>query len=191
MSKTFWCIAVNGLWEQIFGNPLSQAANFLNANTPSGVHFNVIGAADPRPYIYQYESNLMAAVAAGFTPILIGHSLGAMMMFYLADAAKKRGANLPLVVSYDSTDWGTNAPGTVPYSEGNPTAGQYFVPDNVDRWIHYRQPVFPGGGVAQLAPGNTHTKFENYERSEAHVWIPIIPDIEHHVLSAVLEVVKS
>jgi hypothetical protein len=187
MSKYF-CIACNGLDEWLFGNPLTQCADFLNAHTPQGVHFNVIGGADPRPFIYQYEHNLSSACAAGYQAIIIGHSLGAMMMFYLADAMKKLGYRLPLVVSYDSTDWGTNAPGTTPYAMGSASAGYYFVPDNVDHWIHYRQPVYPGGGYAQLAPGNTSTKFENYERTEAHVWIPIIPDIEQHVLTAILAV---
>ena len=114
-----------------------------------------------------------------------------MMMFYIADALKAQGLPIALVVSIDSTDWGTNAPGTVPYAIDQPTAGQYFVPDNVDNWIHYRQPVYPGGGVVQLAPGNTHTFFQNYERTEAHVVLPTLPDIEQHILDAVLAMVKA
>ena len=184
MSK-FYCIACNGLDEFLFNNPLGQLATYLNSNTLDGVHFNVIGGPDPRPYVYQFEHNLAAAIAAGYTPIILGHSLGAMMMFYLADAMKAKGLKLPLVISIDSTDWGTNATGNQPYAMGTATPGQYWVPSNVDRWIHYRQPAYPGGGRAELAGGNTHTKFENYERAEAHVWLPIIPDIEQHILSAV------
>lgn len=189
MQKTF-DLACNGLDEGFFGNPLAQCADFLNRETPNDVHFNVVGGADPRPFIYQFEHNLAAAIGAGYIPILIGHSLGAMMMFYLADSMKAKGLKIPLVVSIDSTDWGTNAPGLIPYDLAPPAAvaGQYFVPDNVDHWIHYRQPVYPGGGVVHLAPGNAHTNFEYFERVEAHVVLPILPDIEQHILAAVLAV---
>jgi len=187
MSK-FFCLACNGLDEALFANPLSRLANFLNENTPKGVHFNTVGGADPRPFIFQFEQSLAAAVGAGQTPIILGHSLGAMMMFYMADAAKKLGLSLPLVVSIDSTDWGTNAPGTIPYAIGTSTPGQYFVPDNVAQWLHYRQPVYPGGGVVQLAPGNTTTNFQNFERAEAHVVLPVLPDIQAQILAAVLAV---
>ncbi len=189
MSKLF-CLAVNGLDEALFGNPLSALASYLNGHTPKGVHFNVVGGADPRPFIDQFFQSLAAAVGAGYTPIILGHSLGAMMMFYLADAMKAKGISLPLVISIDSTDWGTNAPQFTPYQVGIPApyTGEYWVPDNVDRWIHYRQPVYPGGGVVQKALGNTHTAFENYERAEAHVVLPVLPDIQQHILEAVLAV---
>jgi hypothetical protein len=188
--KKFYCVACNGLDEWAFGGPLSQLASFLNMRTPSGVHFNVVGGTDPRPFIAQFIHNLAAAVGAGYVPIILGHSLGAMMMFYLADAMKKLNGSLPLVISIDSTDWGTNAPGIVPYDLAPPpaAAGQYFVPDNVDHWIHYRQPAYPGGGVVQKAPANTRTNFEYFERVEAHVVLPILPDIQEHILAAVLAV---
>jgi len=190
MSK-FFCMAVNGLDEALFGNPLSQLADYLNKNTPDGIHFNVTGGADPRPYVDQFTSNLAAAHAAGNKIIILGHSLGAMMMFYLADAMKKAGIALPLVISIDSTDWGTNAPSSPPYSMGTSTPGQYWVPDNADRWIHFRQPAYPGGGVAQLALGNLHTIFENYERFEAHVVLPVTPDIQSKILEAVIEASRT
>lgn len=190
MTKKFFCLAVNGLHEELFANPLGQLANFLNQHTPSGVHFSVVGEMDPRPFILQFEHNVDAAHSAGYEIILIGHSLGAMMMFYLADAAKRRGITIPLLVPIDATDWGTNAPGAVPYALANSTPGAYWVPDNVDRCVYYRQPVYPGGGVAHLAAGNKHTKFENFNRVEAHVVLPILPDIQNHILEAVLEAVK-
>jgi len=189
--KKYFCLAVNGLLEALFANPLTTLTNYLNRGTPNGVHFTVVGGEDPRPYIDQFIHNCAAAAAAGYTLILVGHSLGAMMMFYIADALKAKGLSIALVVSIDSTDWGTNAPGTTPYAAGMPTAGHYFVPDNVDRWIHYRQPVYPGGGVVHLGPGNTHTAFENYERVEAHVVLPVLPDIEAHILDAVLAVANA
>lgn len=128
-----YAIAVNGLDKWLFGGPLTQLATFLNDNTPAGTHFEVVGGTDPRPCLDQFVHNLAAACGAGYVPLLVGHSLGAMMMFYLADAMKAKGFKLPLVVSIDSTDWGTNAPGAVAYALGQPTAGQYYVPDNVDR----------------------------------------------------------
>lgn len=183
-----YAIACNGLDEWLFGGPLGRLAAFLNRGTPKGTHFIVVGGTDPRPYIDQFVHNLAAACGAGYVPLLVGHSLGAMMMFYLADAMKTKGFKLPLVVSIDSTDWGTNASGATPYAIDQPTAGQYYVPDNVDRWIHYRQPVYPGGGVVQLAQGNTHTRFENFERTEAHVVLPVLQDIEEYILNAILSV---
>ena len=182
-----FCLAVNGLDEALFGNPLSQCADYLNTNTPAGVHFNVVGGADPRPYVDQFAKNCIDAAEAGSTILLLGHSLGAMMVFYLADALRAKGIAIPLVVSIDSTDWGTNAPGNAPYAMGTATAGQYFVPDNVATWMHYRQPVYPGGGGVQLAPGNNTTNFQNFERTEAHVVLPVLPDIEAAILAAVLK----
>lgn len=184
----FLCLAVNGLDEALFGNPLSQLAGYLNFRTPSGVHFNVVGSADPRPYIDQFIQTLAAAHSAGYVIVVLGHSLGAMMMFYLADAMKKLGITMPLVISIDSTDWGTNSLGTIPYAIGTSTPGEYFVPDNVDHWMHFRQPVYPGGGVAQLAPDNTRTNFENFQRLEAHVVLPVVPEIEQLILQAILKV---
>ena len=188
MGKKYFCYAINGLDEPMFGNPLSALADYLNKGTPDGIHFNVVGGWDPRPSIDLFIHNVAAAAAGGYTVLLVGHSLGAMMMFYLADAMKKLSIGLPLVVSIDSTQWGTNSPNYTPYAlaVAEPDTGQYWVPSNVDRWIHYRQPVYPGGGVVQLAAGNTHTKFENFERVEAHVVLPILPDIQKTILDAVL-----
>jgi len=188
--KKYFCLAVNGLHEELFANPLGQLANYLNVSSPAGVHFNVVGGMDPRPFINQFIHNCAAAAGAGYSIIMIGHSLGSMMMFYLADAMKLRGITIPLVVAIDATDWGTNAPNTFPYAMGTAMAGHYWVPDNVDRFIYYRQPVYPGGGVATLATNNTHTQFEPYERVEAHVVLPILPDIQRHILKAVLETTK-
>lgn len=186
MSK-YLCLAVNGLHEELFGDPLGRLADFINRKTPFGIHFRVVGEADPRPFIFQFQHNIAAAGAAGYKILLIGHSLGAMMMFYLADFAKSRGIKISLLVPIDATDWGTNVPWATPYAVGTSTPGQYWVPDNVDRCLYYRQPVYPGGGYAQLADGNTHTQFEKFERVEPHVTLPILPDIQLQVLRAVQE----
>jgi hypothetical protein len=185
MAEKNFCIAANGLDEALFGNPLSQCATFLNEKTPSGVHFVVVGGADPRPYLNQIIHNCLAAANAGYRLILIGHSLGAMLMFYIADALKARGVTITLLVPIDATDWGSNID-CQPYQLNPPKPGQYLCPDNVDRCIYYRQPGYPGGGFAQRAAGNEHTAFESYERVEAHVVLPILPDIQQHILQAVL-----
>ncbi len=183
-----FCLAVNGLHEELFGGPLTQLATFLNERTPDGIHFQVVGGMDPRPFILQFIHSCSVAAGAGQKLILVGHSLGAMMMFYLADAMKKQNIKIPLAVSIDSTSWGTNYLGITPYAVATGMhAGQYWVPDNVDHWLHFRQPVYPGGGYAQLAKGNDHTKFENFDRVESHVSLPVIPDIQNKILQAVLE----
>lgn len=184
-----FCLAVNGLHEELFGSPLGQLASFLNQHTPAGTHFDVVGGMDPRPFINQFIHSCEVAAGAGQKVILVGHSLGAMAMFYIADAMRARRLSLPLAVSIDSTSWGTNRPGIPPYALSTGAfAGQYWVPENVDHWLHFRQPVYPGGGIAHLGAGNTHTKFENFERVEPHVSLPIIPDIQQKILQAVLEV---
>ena len=187
MPQKNFCIAVNGLDEPLFGNPLAQLATFLNERTPEGVHFTVQGGWDPRPYLDTLIHNCLAAANAGYRLILIGHSLGSMAMFYIADALNKRGVTIALLVPIDATDWGTNAAGTIPYATANSTPGEYWCQDNVDVCLYYRQPLAPGGGHAQLTPGNTHTKFESFERVEAHVVLPTLPDIQQFILNAVLE----
>lgn len=185
MAENF-CIAVNGLHEELFGNPLGQLADFLNAHTPEGVHFYVVGGMDPRPFINQFIHNCEAAASAGQRLILVGHSLGSMMMFYLADAMKAKGLPVRLAVGIDATDWGSNI-NCAPYTLSPPNPGQYRVPDNVDHFVYFRQPVYPGGGFASLAPGNAHTRLETYERAEAHVVLPILPVVQQIILTAVLE----
>lgn len=189
MADKNFCIAVNGLYEPLFGNPLEQLAVFLNARTPAGIHFTVEGGWDPRPYLDTFIHNCLAAAGAGYRLILIGHSLGSMAMFYIADALKKKGATIRLLVPIDATDWGTNGLGVPPYDTVNSTPGEYWCPDNVDRCLYYRQPGYPGGGIAQLEAGNTHTYFQNYERTEAHVVLPIVPQIQEQILGAVLEAI--
>lgn len=190
MTKNF-CLAVNGLHEELFGGPLGQLANFLNRNTPPGTHFNVVGGVDPRPFINSFIHSCEVAAGQNQKLVLVGHSLGAMMTFYLADAMKSRNFEVALAVSIDSTSWGTNAGGFPPYSLSvGGQAGQYYIPDNVGHWMHFRQPVYPGGGRAQIAKSNTHTKFENFERAEPHVSLPVIPDIQQKILHAVLGVAK-
>src|SRR5260370_11270596 len=83
MSK-FFCIACNGLHEELFGNPLGLLANWLNERTPTNVHFETVGGMDPRPETESFKHQLQAAHGSGYEIIWIGHSLGALMSFYHA-----------------------------------------------------------------------------------------------------------
>lgn len=156
MIKKTYDVGCHGL---LIGQPVDELIAFLNAQTPDGIHFDAAGGADPRPQEGQIIQNLIARARAGFLPIFIGHSLGAMLAFYAAMALKAAGIRSPLFVSIDPTCWGTNAPGVPEWSEVvlAPNTGRYFVPDNVDTWLHFNQDGYPGGGHASLAPGNTTT----------------------------------
>lgn len=184
----YLAIACNGLHEELFANPLSQLVfNYLNPRLPARCQFKVVGGIDPRPFTSSFTHWLAAAHNAGKKIIWIGHSLGAMMAFYQADALNSLKISSPLFISIDPTDWGTNVPGIAPWLLGGSHAGEYLVPPNVDRWIQFRQPVYPGGGRAHLAPGNDHTKLEAYERLEPHVALPVTPAIQEIILSAVTQ----
>lgn len=170
--------------------PIDNLCSFLNKHTPSGVHFNIVGGADPRITYPIIIDNMIKAHAAGYEVIFMGHSLGAMLAFIAADKLKSHGIKSKLFVSFDSTQWGSNAPGTLPYAPGSPHAGQYFVPDNVAHWIHYWQPVYPGGGRVHLAPGNTTTVLEEHRRYEDHINMVNAFDLQQHVLDVLLEKLK-
>src|ERR1700678_4486397 len=102
MNHTF-DVACNGLLEQAFGSPVDDLATWLNNNTPEGFHLTVIGGADPRPGAQGYIDDMIAEGQKGTPTIFIGHSLGAMLSFYAADALKAAGLTSPLFVSIDST----------------------------------------------------------------------------------------
>jgi hypothetical protein len=182
-------VACNGLLEQAFGNPLDVLATWLNVNTPDGFHLNVVGGADPRPGAQGYIDDMIAKAKAGIPPIFIGHSLGAMLSFYAADDLKAAGLTSPLFVSIDSTDWGTNAPNVPRWSTIvlPPSTGEYFVPDNVATWLHFYQDGAPGGGVAQLAPGNQTTILRaQHLPTENHISIVNCDPVRQAILAAVL-----
>lgn len=183
-------VACNGLLEQAFGNPLGQLATWLNDSTPDGFHLTVVGGFDPRPGAESYIDDMIAKAKAGTPPIFIGHSLGAMLSFYAADALKAVGVKSPLFVSIDSTDWGTNAPGIPQWSTVvlPPNTGEYFVPDNVATWLHFYQDGAPGGGVAQLAPGNETTILRAYHLpDENHISIVNCDPVRKAILAAILK----
>jgi hypothetical protein len=187
-------VACNGLLEQAFGDPLAELAQWLNANTPRGFHLLVDGGIDPRPGMQGFIADLISNAQAGRPPVWIGHSLGAMGSFYAADALKAAGLTSPLFVSIDSTDWGTNAPGVPEWSTVvlPPNTGEYFVPDNVATWLHFYQDGAPGGGVAQLAPGNETTILRSYHLpAQNHISIVNCDQVRKAILAAVLKVAAA
>lgn len=186
MTRKFACFLSHGLF---IGQPVDDLAAFLNSKTPDGIHFNVVGGFDPQPLQAQITQQVVTAHQGGAEIIFGGHSKGAMLSFYLADYLKSVGIRAPLFISLDSTDWGSNAPGTVPWAMllGHPDAGKWLVPNNVDRWLHFWQSAFPGGGQAALAPGNTTTNFSTQQLNVDHLSVPTAA--RQFVLDAVLAVV--
>ena len=188
----FYCVACQGLDEFAVGQPVEVLAAFLNRNTPDGVHFPVVGGVDPQLVADQIIADLIAAAKSGAVVIFVGHSKGAMLAFYAADALKAAGLYSPLFISIDSTEWGSNVPGALQWAiVPSAFAGKWLVPDNIANWLHFRQPAYPGGGVASLAPGNTTTQFQNFERTESHVALPDTPTVEQIILQAVLAIVEN
>lgn len=170
----------------LVGWPVDQLAAYINGDTPPGIHFNVTGGSDPRPMTDAIIDKLIASKVPN---IFLGHSLGAMLSFYAADALKAKGIRSPLFISIDSTFWGTNAPGVDRWSTlvFPPNTGKYFVPDNVDRWLHFYQDGAPGGGVAELAPGNTRTDLRVVHLpGENHLSIVNSKTVRDDVLASVL-----
>jgi hypothetical protein len=167
-SKVFSCYACNGLLEQAFGNPVSELADWLNAETPAGIHFNDVGGFDPRPPVEsQIQDAVVADIQAGKEVIFIGHSLGAMECYYLADLLNSKHLKAPLFVAIDPTQWGTNIPLAPPWDLAPPTPGQYRAPSNIAMFINFHQPAYPGGGMCVsggqdiTVPGVDHISIPN------------------------------
>jgi hypothetical protein len=187
----YCCLAIQGLDEFAVGEPIEVLAEFLNARTPEGIHFEVKGGVDPQLDQADIIEMMVAARKAGKVLIAVSHSKGAMLLFYAADALKAQGLTIQLAVSIDSTGWGSNAPGTTQWAIIlGQNAGVWLIPDNADHWMHFRQPYEPGGGRAALAHGNDHTQFENFSRTESHIALPATPAVETQILQAILELVK-
>jgi hypothetical protein len=185
-----YCIASHGL---LIGWPIDELAQWLNSNTPRGIHFNVVGGYDPQPQQEQIYQPCLEAAQAGKDLILVGHSKGAMLIYYLADQLKAAGQRVKLACSIDPTDWGSNAPGTIPWSvcmDGN--AGNWLVPNNAETWLNFYQDQYPGGGIGHLAPGNTNTAFrQSHQPGESHLSIPNSAITRKAILAAVLATIQE
>ena len=82
-------LACNGLLEQAFGNPLAQLATGLNQSTPQVSTSTLSAVSILVLEIKVTSTTLIAKGRNGIPTIYIGHSLGAMLAFYAADALKR------------------------------------------------------------------------------------------------------
>jgi pimeloyl-ACP methyl ester carboxylesterase len=186
VTKKLYCPFSKGL---VIGEPVVDLVDWLNAETPEGIHFVTVGGADPELSAMGTIADVIAKAKDGYTIIAGGHSMGGMLAFYLAQAMNAEGLKAPLFVSIDPTDWGTDAPGVPEWSEVvfAPNTGEYFVPPNVDVWLHFYQDSYPGGGIAKLAPGNTHTDLQvTHLANDNHLSIVNDPVTRDAILKAVL-----
>ena len=142
---TFTCYACKGL---LIGQPVDDLAAWLNAETPTGIHFNVVGGLDPE--FDDPKDAVVTDAQSGKSVIFIGHSKGAMDTYYIADALNALGLKAPLFIAIDPTDWGSNLPGFSTWVVGMPgigNAGKWKAPANIGRFINFHQPSYPGGGI--------------------------------------------
>jgi hypothetical protein len=172
MSKIY-AVACKGLADPLVGAPLEVLIAYLNHET--GIFFNLVGGLDPHP-LFEIEifGPMVQAHGRGETVIFLGHSMGAMAAFYAADRLKKLGIHSPLFIAIDTTNWASNAPGVAPWTKPatTPPAGHWYAPDNIDVFYYFHQLAGPGGGVAELAHGNTHTRLHAYKMAqETHISI--------------------
>jgi hypothetical protein len=162
MAKKF-CVACKGLADPLVGAPLEILIAYLNQQT--GDFFHLVGGLDPHP-LFEVEilAPLVAAHKRGETLIMLGHSMGAAATFYAADRLKALGIHAPLFIAIDAMNWTGNASGVAPWTRPatTPPAGRWYAPDNIDDFYYFHQSAGPGGGVAELAHGNTHTKLHTY-----------------------------
>jgi pimeloyl-ACP methyl ester carboxylesterase len=173
MTKKTYAVACKGLADPLVGAPLEVLIAYLHAET--GVFFNLVGGLDPHP-LFELEilGPMLAAHQRGEAIVFLGHSMGAMAAFYAADRLKAQGVHSPLFIALDATNWASNAPGVAPWTRPatTPPAGHWYAPDNIDTFLYFHQAAGPGGGVAFLAHGNTHTKFlSSYLQYETHIGI--------------------
>lgn len=175
------CYACNGLLEQAFGNPVSELADWLNVETPAGIHFNDVGGFDPRPPLQQQiTAAVIADAKAGKIILFIGHSLGAGMSYYVARDLVAAGYNSPLFVAIDPTQWGTNIPPSPDWMLTPPTPGQWAVPPGfTGMFVNFHQPAYPGGGVCVSGGDDIPVPGEN------HISIPNSTLVRQTILNAI------
>ena len=170
------CYACHGLGVV---QPIDMLVGYLNAHTPSGIHFRTVGGINPQLEESDIRINIVRDMGAGKKLIFIGHSMGAMLAYYLGYAA-------PLVVAIDPTDWGSNID-TVEWSLTPPKPGQWRAPPNVEHWINFHQNGYPGGGVLEN-PGDNRE--DHHFPDCTHMSIPTDQRTMKIILDAILQVVQ-
>lgn len=174
---TYSCYACHGL---IVTSPITELANWLNANTPEGIHFREVGGIDPQPLAGEIENAVVTDIKNGKQVIFIAHSMGAMLCYYLADDLNAQGLKAPLFVAIDPTDWASNMSGTIRWGWSPSDGGQWAAPGNIGKWINYHQPSYPGGGVC--ISGGTDIAVAGVD----HLSIVNSPTVRNGILAAVM-----
>lgn len=126
----------------MIGWPIDQLAAWLTAK---GHPCKIVGGADPQPLTDAIRSQI------GPNDIFIGHSKGAMLGYYL-------NLKLPLVITIDPTDWGSNIE-CPDWILTPPNPGQWRATDGVKRWINFHQRSYPGGGILSNPGPNREDHF--------------------------------
>lgn len=172
----FACYACHGLG---LVQPIDTLAQWLNERTPKGIHFQVVGGTNPQIEELKIRQSIESDLEDGKALIFVGHSMGAMLAYYL-------GYRAPLIVAIDPTDWGSNIDAP-PWTLTPPRPGQWRAPLTVGRFINFHQDSYPGGGVLEN-PGNGR---EDHHFPDCnHMSIPTDPRTMRIVLNAVLSVLQ-
>lgn len=172
---SYACYACHGLGVI---QPIDEIAMELNAATPPGVHFNIVGGVDPRIEQGAIESR-MAAIASTYEFIWIGHSLGAALGFYLPQKYPKW--KFALVITVDPTDWGSNI-NSSPWITNPPHPGHWHASPNAKRWINIRSSQYPGGGILD---GNSPAWEDHHFPELPHIGIILDPRVKKIIFDAV------
>lgn len=178
----FSCYACHGLG---IVQPINDLAAWLNAHTPQGIHFNIVGGADPQVEQMSINNAVFSDLARGGQLIFIGHSKGAMLAYYLAQDLEKAKLKAPLFVAIDPVQWSSNLPGCTPWLvQANDKAGRWEAPNSIGRFINFRQPGYPGGGVLV----NVSDRFTDVLLTGVdHMSIPNAAQVREIILQAVLD----
>lgn len=166
------CYACHGLG---MVQPIDTLASWLNAHTPAGIHFKIVGAMNPQLEEGPIRASIENDIGAGKQLIFVGHSMGAMLAYYL-------GYKALLIVAIDPTDWGSNI-NCQNWTLTPPNPGQWRATSNVIRWINFHQSGYPGGGVlSNPGPGREDHFFPTCD----HMSIPTDPRTMKIIHDAIL-----
>jgi hypothetical protein len=183
LTREVFGLCIHGLLGDIFSRSMNGLAARLNAETPSGCHFYVVGGNDPDFERDKVEAMLDEAVARNAIVVPIGHSLGADMVCRQCRRLNGKSVPVPLAVAVDPVDWDSNANALI--------QGRWEIDANVAHLLNPRQLQYPGGGEVFRAAGNTTTVIDvmlmpQYPHASLFGFdIGSCPETQHAVTTAV------
>lgn len=192
MSRVIHAIGCKGLMDPLVGAPLELLLAHIWAQV--GIRFELVGGVDPHPlFDVEILQPALAAYERGEVIIFLGHSMGGMATFYMADELKRRGITSPLFIGLDATDWASNHPTVPPWSRAPVTqAGRWYAPSNIDKFMYFHQDAYPGGGRCYPAAGNTHTKLiVEHMPEQSHLSIVNAPLVRQMIVEALRALKKE